>query len=141
LRPDLLFAHRVWYLTKVNLPEDRKGSSFYLVFPANNLNTTLVVNGQFVGFDKNPPARLHFDTEEVPVNATKKRSVLASMLRNLGSPFGGGKTVIAGANLDYSPVPIDKHANQFRTERGWFGDAAFTRRSADRRTNPRRREV
>ncbi len=66
------------------------------------------------------------DNEEVPVNATKKRSVLASMLRNLGSPFGGGKTIIAGANLDYFPVPIDKQANQFRTDRGWFGDAAFT---------------
>jgi beta-galactosidase len=66
------------------------------------------------------------DTEEVPVNATKKRSVLASMLRNLGSPFGGGKTVIAGVNIEYSPVLIDKHANQFRTDRGWFGDAAFT---------------
>jgi beta-galactosidase len=66
------------------------------------------------------------DTEEVPVNATKKRSVLAALLRNLGSPFGGGKTVIAGTNLDYSPIPIDKQANQFRTDRGWFGDAAFT---------------
>ena len=66
------------------------------------------------------------DTEEVPANATKKRSVLASILRNLGSPFGGGKTVIAGANLDYSPVPVDKQANQFRTDRGWFGDTAFT---------------
>ncbi|MEI6035814.1 MAG: sugar-binding domain-containing protein [Verrucomicrobiae bacterium] len=66
------------------------------------------------------------DAEDVPVNVTKKRSVLASLLRNLGSPFGGGKTVIAGSNLDYSPVAIDKQANQFRTERGWFGDAAFT---------------
>ena len=66
------------------------------------------------------------DTEEVPVNATKKRSVMATLLRNLGAPFGGGKTVIAGANLDYAAVPIDKQANQFRTDHGWFGDAAFT---------------
>jgi beta-galactosidase len=66
------------------------------------------------------------DTEEVPVNAIKKRTVLTSLLRNLGAPFGGGKTVIAGANLDYSAIPIDKQANQFRTDRGWFGDAAFT---------------
>ena len=66
------------------------------------------------------------DTEDVPVNATKKRSVFAALLRNLGSPFGGGKTVIAGANLEYSPVPIDKQANQFRTDRGWFGNKDFT---------------
>ena len=32
-----------------------------LVFPANNLNTTIYVNGQYCGFDKNPFARLQFD--------------------------------------------------------------------------------
>ena len=66
------------------------------------------------------------DNEELPVNGVKKRSVLASLLRNLGAPFGGGRPIIAGANLAYAPVPIDKHANQFRTEAGWFGDARFT---------------
>jgi hypothetical protein len=66
------------------------------------------------------------DTEEVPANALRKRSVLASVLRNLGAPFGGGKTVIAGARLTYSPIDLSKHANQYRTERGWFGDARFT---------------
>ena len=35
--------------------------SWLLVFPANNLNTTLYVNGQLCGFDKNPLARLQFD--------------------------------------------------------------------------------
>lgn len=66
------------------------------------------------------------ETEEVPVNFNKKRTVLTTLLRNLGSPFGGGKTVIAGANLEYAVIPIDKQANQFRTDRGWFGDKAFT---------------
>jgi beta-galactosidase len=66
------------------------------------------------------------DSEEVPGNALKKRSVLASILRNLGAPFGGGKTVIAGARLTCTPIDLSKHANQYRTERGWFGDARWT---------------
>lgn len=66
------------------------------------------------------------DTEEVSINAGKKRGVLASILRNLGAPFGGGKTIIAGARLTYAPIDISKHATQYRTDRGWFGDAAFT---------------
>ena len=56
------------------------------------------------------------DNEELPVNGIKKRSVLASLLRNLGAPFGGGRPIIAGASLAYAPVALDKHANQFRTE-------------------------
>lgn len=66
------------------------------------------------------------DHEEVPVNGIKKRSVLASLLRNLGAAFGGGRPIIAGINLAYAPVALDKHANQFRTEAGWYGDARFT---------------
>lgn len=66
------------------------------------------------------------DTEEVPANAAKKRSVLTAILRNLGAPFGEGKTVIAGAHISYSPVDISKHATQYRTDRGWFGDGRFT---------------
>ena len=46
--------------------------------------------------------------------------------RNLGAPFGGGKTIIAGADLTCAPIDLSKHANQYRTERGWFGDARFT---------------
>jgi beta-galactosidase len=65
------------------------------------------------------------DTEAVPVNATKKRTILAALLRNLKAPFAG-KTIIAGANLQYAPIDIGKQANQFRNERGWFGDKNFT---------------
>ena len=66
------------------------------------------------------------DNEEVPVNAVKKRAVLATLLNNLKAPFAG-KTVIAGANLDYVPIDLSKQANQFRSERGWFGgDPKFT---------------
>lgn len=65
-------------------------------------------------------------SEEVPANATKKRTILATLLGNLKAPFAGGKTVIAGANLKYEPLDISKQATQFRNERGWFGDPKFT---------------
>ncbi len=64
LRPDLLFAHRLWYRTRFEVPESLIGRSFFLVFPANSLNTTIRVNDQFCGFDKNPFARLQFDITE-----------------------------------------------------------------------------
>ena len=60
-RPDLVFAHRLWYRTKVRVPEGCAGKSFYLVFPQNNLNTTVYVNGVYCGFDKNPFARVQID--------------------------------------------------------------------------------
>jgi beta-galactosidase len=66
------------------------------------------------------------EIETVPVNATKKRTIMAAVLRNLKAPFAGGKTVIAGANLRYTPIDIGKQATQYRNERGWFGDAKFT---------------
>ncbi|MBI2299151.1 MAG: hypothetical protein HYU66_09460 [Armatimonadetes bacterium] len=66
------------------------------------------------------------ERETVPVNATKKRAILAALLRNLAAPFSGGKTIIAGARLAYEPVDIAKQCNQFRNEKGWFGDAAHS---------------
>ncbi|MBV9470631.1 MAG: hypothetical protein JOZ57_15435, partial [Abitibacteriaceae bacterium] len=66
------------------------------------------------------------DTETVPVNAAKKRTILSVLLRNLKAPFAGGKTVIPGANLTYTTIDIGKQANQYRNERGWFGDPKFT---------------
>jgi glycosyl hydrolase family 2 len=66
------------------------------------------------------------DAETVPVNAAKKRAILAALLRNLKAPFSGGSTVIAGSNLQYAPIDISKQATQYRDEKGWFGDKAFT---------------
>ncbi len=66
------------------------------------------------------------ETEEVPINATKKRNVLATILKNLGAPFGGGKAVIPGAHLAYTPIDISKQCTQFRNEHGWFGNRRFT---------------
>lgn len=64
-------------------------------------------------------------SEEVPVNADKKRAILAAVLRNLNAPFAG-RTVIAGANLEYKPIDLSKHATAFRDEKGWYGDKKFT---------------
>ncbi|MBC7807934.1 MAG: hypothetical protein H7145_17530, partial [Akkermansiaceae bacterium] len=60
-RPDLLFAHRLWYRTRVNVPVDMAGKSFTIYFPQNNLNTTVVVNGVLCGFNKNPHAPFTID--------------------------------------------------------------------------------
>jgi beta-galactosidase len=66
------------------------------------------------------------EREDVPANAGKKRSMLAAILRNLKAPFAGGRSIIAGANLLYEPIDIGKQATQFRDEKGWFGEKAFT---------------
>jgi hypothetical protein len=65
------------------------------------------------------------EAEEVPANAVKKRNILAALLRNLKAPFSG-RTVIAGANLQYEAIDLSKQATQFRDEKGWFGDKRFT---------------
>ncbi len=61
------------------------------------------------------------ENEAVPVNKTKKRTILAAVLRNLKAPFAG-KTIIAGADLDYTPIDIHTKANSYKDERGFFGD-------------------
>ncbi len=66
------------------------------------------------------------ESEEVAINATKKRNIMAALLRNLRAPFAGGKSVIAGSNLAYSPIDLSKQANAFRNEQGWFGDKNTT---------------
>ncbi len=66
------------------------------------------------------------DNEAVPENAGKKRLILSTILRNLKAPFSGGRTIIAGANMQYTPIDISKQANAFRDERGWFGDKTST---------------
>ncbi len=66
------------------------------------------------------------DSEDVPGNLQKKRNILATLLRNIKAPFAGGKSIIAGANLQYQMIDLSKHANQFRNDKGWFGDKKFT---------------
>jgi beta-galactosidase len=67
------------------------------------------------------------EREAVPINAQKKRAILATLLRNLRAPFAGARTVVAGAaNLGYEPIDIGKRATAYRNERGWFGDPKQT---------------
>ncbi len=61
LRHDMTYAHRVWYRTRVDVPDTLAGRSFYVEFPQNNLNSTIVVNGTFCGFNKNPFVRFSVD--------------------------------------------------------------------------------
>jgi beta-galactosidase len=66
------------------------------------------------------------ETERVPINAVKKRAIIATVLRNLKAPFAGGKTIIAGADLEYRPIDIHTKATTYKDERGWFGDRRRT---------------
>ena len=54
VREDLIFAHRLWYRTRIAVPASMAGRAFYVDFPYNNLNTTVYVNGVYCGFEKNP---------------------------------------------------------------------------------------
>ncbi len=63
-RPDLVFAHRLWYRTKVHVPASLAGRSFFLDFPQNSLNTTIFVNGVYCGFEKNPFCRFQIDVTQ-----------------------------------------------------------------------------
>ncbi|MCL1888719.1 MAG: hypothetical protein FWF96_07620, partial [Kiritimatiellaeota bacterium] len=60
-RPDLVFAHRLWYRTRVDVPADMAGRGFALRFPENNLNTTVFVNGEQCGFFAYPFADFSVD--------------------------------------------------------------------------------
>ncbi|MDR0871312.1 MAG: hypothetical protein LBN39_11030 [Planctomycetaceae bacterium] len=66
------------------------------------------------------------ENEAVPANTVKKRNILATILRNLGAEFSETKSIIAGTPLQYEQIDISKQCNEFRSERGWFGDKAFT---------------
>ena len=61
LRHDLIFAHRLWYRTRVDIPESMAGRAFTLRFPQNNLNTTVFVNGKYCGFFAHPFADFTID--------------------------------------------------------------------------------
>ena len=60
-RPELQFAHRLWFRTRVSVPAAAAGHSFYLVFPQNSMNSTVVVNGSPCGFIPAPLARAQMD--------------------------------------------------------------------------------
>ena len=57
LRPDLQDAHRFFYRTRVYVPEDHEGHSFYLEVPMQNMIATVFVNGERCGWTKAPYAK------------------------------------------------------------------------------------
>lgn len=60
------------------------------------------------------------ENEQNPANAQKKQIATATILRNLGAAFAGGKTVVAGQNLTYHPVTLDNFCNLYmRSDRGF----------------------
>ena len=59
-------------------------------------------------------------TEPNPVNAEKKQAIVSTLLCNLGASFAAEKTLIAGANMDYHPIPLDDKCNQFLTSDKWL---------------------
>jgi beta-galactosidase len=60
-------------------------------------------------------------SEPNPINGPKKQNIVATLLRNLGATFAPERLLIAGADMDYTPVPLGAKCTQFLTsERGWF---------------------
>jgi hypothetical protein len=63
-------------------------------------------------------------SEKLPVNAEKKANIARVLLRNLGAVFAGGKTVVVGAGLKYTPIPFeDGRPNAYLTRKAktpWF---------------------
>jgi Glycosyl hydrolases family 2/Glycosyl hydrolases family 2, TIM barrel domain len=53
-RPDLLYAHRFVYRTRIDVPADSKGRSFFLHFPCTAVIASAFVNGKYCGGSKAP---------------------------------------------------------------------------------------
>ncbi|MBN1443861.1 MAG: hypothetical protein JXA90_14215, partial [Planctomycetes bacterium] len=69
---------------------------------------------------------LHQERESVSINQEKKRKILATLLRNLKAPFAAERMVLAGVKLRYHPIDLAPNCNQYRGERGWFGEQKLT---------------
>lgn len=52
--PEWMHAHRYLLRTRVSVPAEAAGRSFYLHFPAINMIATVFVNGQYCGYTKAP---------------------------------------------------------------------------------------
>ncbi|MBN1417255.1 MAG: hypothetical protein JXP34_00675, partial [Planctomycetes bacterium] len=52
VKPELTFCHRFVYRTRVRIPADLAGRSFFLRFPSVNMIASLLVNGRFCGWTK-----------------------------------------------------------------------------------------
>ncbi len=61
VKPELRFCHRFVYRTRVDVPTELAGRSFFLQFPSLSLIASVHVNGQFCGWTKAPFA--HWDCD------------------------------------------------------------------------------
>lgn len=52
-------------------------------------------------------------TESNPENLAKKKTVVATLLRNLGAKFSGASLIIAGANVRYEPISLEAYGNLY----------------------------
>jgi beta-galactosidase len=60
-------------------------------------------------------------SEANPVNAQKKRTIVSTLLGNLGAVFAGQRLLVAGANLRYEPIPLGEKCNQYLGgDKGWL---------------------
>lgn len=74
--------------------------------------------------------QLRFDEQESsPANGQKKRTIVATLLRNMGAVFAGGRTLVAGEGLRSEPVPLDAHCNLYLSRQS--GAAGFPDREND----------
>ncbi|MCL2625108.1 MAG: hypothetical protein FWD31_15720, partial [Planctomycetaceae bacterium] len=82
-------------------------------YPKGNQGGIVLCNLQFL------------ERETVPINAVKKRNILATILRNLGAEFVEAESIVAGTTMQYTPVNMAAQCNGFRSNRGWL-DNNFT---------------
>jgi beta-galactosidase len=62
-------------------------------------------------------------SEPNPVNAQKKQTIVATLLRNLGATFAAGRSLV-GAEMRYVPVPLEEKCTAYLTgDRGWLQGA------------------
>jgi beta-galactosidase len=62
-------------------------------------------------------------SEPNPVNAQKKQTIVATMLRNLGASFAAEERILPGTALKYTPVPLAEKCTQYLTsDKGWLKD-------------------
>jgi beta-galactosidase len=61
------------------------------------------------------------EREANPINESKKKNIVATLLRNLGATFAAERLIVAGGDMTYTPVPLNDKCNQHLTaDRGWL---------------------
>ncbi|MFW6189254.1 MAG: hypothetical protein ACOC7T_02375, partial [Planctomycetota bacterium] len=74
------------------------------------------------------------DSEPLPINAQKKKTIVSALLQNLGASFSGKRVLLPGEGLEYEPVSLEGYCNLYLTsEEGWpVGDRDLSHLPLDR---------